>query len=387
MNNTAYRKKNKVEFINGGADYFKTLIDLINQAKASIYLQVYIFENDQTGKLVIESLINASKRNVSIFLLVDGIASNKLSNHYINKLKKAGISFYKFDPIFNRKHFYPGRRMHQKVIVIDEAYAIVGGINIADKYNDTQHGKAWLDFAVLVMGEIVTDLVNSCKILWKETNANYEDNGSKNIFLPINHQFNEFCEVRIRTNDWLKHNNQVSNSYIELFHSAQNKITILCSYFIPGRVFRRLIKNASNRGVDITVITTGISDVLIAKYAERWLYDWLLRHRVKIYEYQSNILHGKLAICDSKWLTIGSYNINDISAYASIELNLDIKNDNFVASTLKRINTIIEKECIEITSEIHYKRKHIINQLMRWLSYQCIRTIFLMCTFYFKRKE
>ena len=93
---------------------------------------------------------------------------------------------------------------------------------------------------------------------------------------------------------------------------------------------RRLLTNAAKRGVKIKVITAGPSDIMLAKHAERWMYDWLLRNKIELYEYQPAILHAKVAVCDSEWITIGSYNLNNISAYASIELNLDVHNADFV---------------------------------------------------------
>ncbi len=386
MINNDYKNDNSVCLINGGNDYFKMLKYLIEQSKESIYIQIYIFSNDETGASIAESLMNASKRNVSVFLMVDGVASKNLSKQFVKNLIISGIHFKFFNPLLNFKQFYPGRRMHQKVIVVDHQAALVGGLNIADKYNDTLNSEAWLDFAVLVNGNIALELADYCESFWNEVKFKKEINKKvENKFFTEPPKKN-VCQVRIRTNDWIWHKNEISNSYIELFHSAKENITILCSYFIPGKVFRRLIKNASGKGIKIIVITTGISDVFIAKYAERWLYDWLLRHNVVIYEYQKNILHGKLAICDSNWLTIGSYNINDISAYASIELNLDIKSEAFAKKTLQKIKCIIENECKQITPELHCKKKNMVKQFTRWLSFKFIRIVFILFTFYFKRK-
>jgi cardiolipin synthase len=145
--------------------------------------------------------------------------------------------------------------------------------------------------------------------------------------------------------------------------------------------------NAVKRGISIKVITTNKSDVKIAKYAERWLYDWLLRNKIELYEYKTRILHGKLAICDDDWFTIGSYNINNISTYAALELNLDIKNKNKTIELLQFVNEIINVDCIKITKEYHRNSKNIIKQFSRWLSYQFIRIVFKLFTFYFKRKN
>jgi len=189
----------------------------------------------------------------------------------------------------------------------------------------------------------------------------------------------------MRRNDWLRRKNQISATYVEMFRDAQSHITILCSYFLPGKIIRNLLSKAAKRGVKIKVITAGRSDVMISKHAERWLYDFLLRNKIELYEYQPEVLHAKIALCDSKWLTIGSYNINNISAYASIELNLDVSNAIFAGQVEQTLETLIQNDCIAITKEIHLKAKNIGNQFIRWLSFHTIRILFFLVTFYYKR--
>ena len=135
------------------------------------------------------------------------------------------------------------------------------------------------------------------------------------------------------------------------------------------------------------MVVAGSSDIMLAKYAERWMYDWLLRNNIKLYEYQPAILHAKVAVCDSEWLTIGSYNVNDISAYASIELNLDVRNADFAKGVEQMLETIIQDECVAITKEVHGKTKNIFKQFIRWYSYQIIRIVYILLTFYYKQKR
>jgi cardiolipin synthase len=85
------------------------------------------------------------------------------------------------------------------------------------------------------------------------------------------------------------------------------------------------LRNAARRGVSVKVILAGKSDIMLSKNAERYLYDWLLRKKIGIYEFQPTVLHAKITVCDSEIVTIGSFNVNNISAYASLELNLDVK--------------------------------------------------------------
>src|SRR6478736_5794524 len=145
-----YTSANQLKLVRGGVHYFQTLIKLINSARTSVHIQIYIFAEDNTGKEVAEALKNAAKRGVKIFLLVDGYASQSLSSDFIEDLKSNGIQFNQFEPIFRRRDFYFGRRMHHKIVVVDGEQGLVGGINISDRYNDVADEPAWLDWAAHV---------------------------------------------------------------------------------------------------------------------------------------------------------------------------------------------------------------------------------------------
>ena len=363
------------------------MIWLINEARESIHLQTYIYSDDETGRLVANALMAAAKRNVQVFLLVDGYASRQLSAHFVNELKQSGIHFRFFDPIFNSKYYYFGRRLHHKLAVVDTRHALVGGINISNSYNDLPGKSAWLDFALHVEGEIVREL---CVLCWKTWNRYKPDMGltpceEKQIHFDISPD--ESIQVRMRRNDWVRRKNQVSKSYLEIFRQAKSEIIIISSYFLPGKKFRKNISAAIKRGVKIKLVLAGTSDVSIAKDAERHIYRWLFKNNVEVYEYQPGILHGKMAICDDQLLTIGSYNVNNISAFASIELNLDVSNQKFVHSVKQHIEEIIRKDCVQVIEKKFIAHNHYLQRLWQDTCYETIRLLFYLFTFYFKQKE
>lgn len=386
-NTPGYSARNHVKLIRGGKEYFDLLLSLINQATDNIHLQTYIFDDDETGLLVVEALKTAAKRNVQVYLLTDGYASQVMSQRVINELRRSGVHFRFFEPLFRSNYFYFGRRMHHKVFVADAKVALVGGINIANRYNDLPGKPSWLDFALYAEGEIAKELCVLCWKTWNIFPAKMDITPCEGIPPSFDVKDKLTSPVRMRRNDWVRRKNEISATYIELFRNARSHITILCSYFLPGKIIRRLLSNAAKRGVEIKVITAGPSDIMLAKHAERWMYDWLLRNKIKLYEYQPVVLHAKIAVCDSEWLTIGSYNVNNISAYASIELNLDVRDAAFAYGVEQTLNNIIQNECIEITSEGHIETKNILKQFVRWASYQIIRIIFYLLTFYYKQKR
>src|ERR1700759_3986138 len=131
-----YTHHNKVRLIHGGKEYFSTLLQLIDQARSTVHLQTYIFENDETGQLVSDALIRAASRKVQVFILLDGYASQDLPKHLLHKWKEAGIHFRWFWPLFRSRKFYLGRRLHHKVAVVDATWGMAGGVNISNRYND-----------------------------------------------------------------------------------------------------------------------------------------------------------------------------------------------------------------------------------------------------------
>jgi cardiolipin synthase len=382
---SAYSLHNKIKLLRGGYEYFNSLEELILNANQSIQLQVYIFEEDQTGNHIADLLIAAAERGIAIQVLLDGYASASLSTQFRKKMKEKGINLRFFEPILKSKNFYFGRRLHHKIVVVDGSKALVGGINISDRYNDMPGQTAWLDWAVLIEGEAAYELYKLC-------NSFYAKKETDKIILDEKKLMNELdltssTPIKISRNDWVMNKNEISASYMKMLKNADSSVIMMSSYFIPGNFFKKNIIKALNRGVNIKVIVAGPSDVGISKYAEKYLYRWAIRHGVELYEYKHNILHGKIAMSDNNFVTVGSYNINDISALASIELNIDSEDRNFAIQTGKILKQIIERDCERVKPMQVLRNYSMAERILHWISYEIFRLIFTLFTFYFKRRR
>lgn len=387
MKSDGYFLQNRVRFIVGGKEYFSLLAELITKATATIHLQFYIFDEDETGLHIKVRLKEAAERGVNIFLHVDGYASQGLSSDFVADIKSQGINFKWFEPLFKSSKFYFGRRMHHKVVVVDGLYALVGGINISNKYNDMTGKPGWLDAAVYCEGEAAWALHRICYKMWGDKSI--PDKADKRVVDNFCGQLpkKEYHSVRIRQNDWVKRKREIWRSYLYMLRHAEDTVTIMCSYFLPGRSIRKAMSSASKRGVHIKVILAGRSDVMIAKHAERYLYRWMLNRNIEIYEYEKNVLHGKVAVYDNKWATVGSYNLNNISAYASLELNLDIRNKEFARAVEDKLHSILMKDCQKITSENLNATNLFIKRIWQKSCYLFINGMTNLFTFYFRQEE
>jgi cardiolipin synthase len=150
---------------------------------------------------------------------------------------------------------------------------------------------------------------------------------------------------------------------------------IFNSYFLPGRNERKLIKNAGLRGVDISVVFSAESDAPMFKRATEFLYDFILRNKIRIYEYLPANLHAKVATVDGTWSTIGSYNLNHLSDYASVEINAGILDEKFTQQFDEVLKEIIRNDCRQVTLEEFNRRRTWLTKVNGWISYQTLRLL------------
>ena len=370
----------KIRLIHGGSEYFELLLKLITEAKISVYLQTYIFDEDETGGIISEALRKASLREVQVFLLVDGYASSKLSSEFISNLEKVGVHFRMFEPLLKSNHFYFGRRLHHKVLTVDSVYSLVGGMNISNRYNDMPGQPAWLDWAVYAEGNVSVWLTYICQLRISNNVIIKAQRLDKSAF----HTKGE--RVLVKTNDWVRGQNQITASYLKMISNANKSIIIMSAYFIPSNQFRKKLRLAAKRGARVQVILAGRSDIKIAKYAERFMYQRLVNNGIEIYEYQKSILHGKIATCDGDWSTVGSYNINGLSAYASIELNVEVRDGHFAAQVEQTLCNIIKSDCLPIV-QYQIEQYDLLERFRNACSYYVYRVLIFLFTFYFRRHE
>lgn len=361
-----------VELVRSGEDYFLRLEKLIDKAEKEIHLQTYIFENDETGNKIASCLKEAAQRKVKVYVLLDAYGSAALPNIFTEDLIRHGVLLRFFSPLFSLNNFYIGRRMHHKIAVADEKTALIGGINIADKYHGTQVEEPWLDYAVQLDCPAAEDLQKLCSDYF------YNKGSSKKI-KPVLHNAGEAL-VGIRQNDWLQRKTEVCDAYTKAILTAQKEIIIVGSYFLPGRRLANALKKAGKRGVKIKVILAGTSDVPLVRRAASYLYSSFLSQNMSIYEWNESVVHGKAAVIDGKWATIGSFNLNSLSCYGSIEMNVEVHSGEFSENLRADFEMVISK-CSEITKGSLRQRASIFNKLGNWISYQMVRTTMLFLTF------
>jgi phosphatidylserine/phosphatidylglycerophosphate/cardiolipin synthase-like enzyme len=169
--------------LNDGQDALLTRLHLIRTAKKSIELQVYIWINDEVGRLMFFEMLEAARRGVKVRVIADQMGSAEdpsLLARLATAHENLEISFY--NPVFSRGKTTPltlstgalfsfrrvDQRMHNKVLVVDERVGIVGGRNIENKYYDYDTDYNFKDRDVLVMGPEVKQMRKIFERYWND---------------------------------------------------------------------------------------------------------------------------------------------------------------------------------------------------------------------------
>ncbi len=373
------KPQKSIELVYSGADYFSRLEKLINASNKEIHFQTYIFDTDSTGLRIVEALKRAANRGVKIYLLLDGFGSNSFSSNIIKELRYYGVNIRFFSPLLSLNSFYIGRRLHQKVVVSDGKKILIGGINIADKYHGTSFETPWLDYAIEIESTVAKPVQQICR------NFYHRKRKVRKTKIEDVITANEPIEIRVLQNDWLNRKNEVQKEYVRAIRNAQKEIVIVGSYFFPGRKIALALKKAAKRKVPIKLIVSGISDVPVLRSASLYLYSILMKYNIEIYEWNKSVLHGKAAVIDGKWTTIGSFNINNLSSFGSIEMNLGIHSEDFSEKYLQHLNKIIS-QCTKITIASLQKNNHSFAKYSNLLSYLFIRFIVIVMTYFTKNR-
>lgn len=371
-----YFQAEEVKLVHSGKDFFKVLNNVIDCSTKTLHLQTYIFASDETGKEVIASLVGAAKRGVAVYLLVDAYGSFPFSKEFQEQLKDAGVRFRLFSKLFSSENILLWRRLHHKIVVADKNLALVGGINVANKYNKWQDEEPWLDYAVLIRGKVCEHLDILCESMYYKRRRNLLRKWEQNPGIPELPDSSPI--VRFRENDFLRNKQEIHLGYAHAIARAEDSIVLVASYFLPGRHLRKLLYKAAERGVKIQIIIAGKSDVGSAQLAQNYLFDFYCRNNIQIIEWQNSILHGKAMLVDDTWATVGSYNLNFLSRYISIELNVDIIDRDFTEHFSAHLKRVISESNSRTYNRDDLQKRSLWKRLKMWMAYNFYRLLMVI---------
>ncbi len=345
----------KLKFYPAGKDRLAALLDLIASARSSIRMCFYIFAEDDSGVSVRDALTDAARRGVSVDLLLDGFGA-AASEKFFAPMCAAGGRFSCFSARWSQRYLI---RNHQKIVVVDDRIAMIGGFNVEDSYFVPPEKNGWVDLAVEVEGSAVAELSRWYDQLDAWTHAKRQS----------------WRKVRRMVREWDPGDGPVRvliggptrglSSWARCVRAdlvGARKLDMVMAYFSPSNKSLRAIGNVACRE-GARLVMAGKSDNGATVGATRSLYDYLLKRRARIWEFMATKLHTKLIVVDNVSY-FGSANFDMRSLYLNLEVMLRIEDPALAARLSRYIDSHIDAS-IEITPSLHKKRGGLFNRI-RW---------------------
>lgn len=368
---------NRLTLLNSGADYFPALLAAIAEAQTEIYLESYIFANDEIGHEIAGALCLAAERGVQVNVTVDGFGARNFAADFLPMLTKAGVRAMYYRPEIGPFHIkrHRLRRLHRKLVVIDGRLAFVGGINIIDDNNAPPSMRPRFDYAVRIEGPTIRQIHHAVRRMWEIVSwANFK----RRFRLAPPAQ--PCCEIAgsqhasflIRDN--IRHRNDILNAYLDAINQAKDEILIANAYFLPGVRFGRALYAAAQRGVKITILLQGKTDHQLLRYATQTLYVTALKAGIRIFEYERSFMHAKVAVIDCQWATVGSSNIDPFSLLLAKEANIVVRDTAFSKALHTSLRRAIDSGACQLQID-DLSRQPWHSRLLRWLAYGLVRAM------------
>ncbi len=352
-------------YIHDGQSQLAWMLAAIAQARKRVDFEIYIYEPDEVGDVILEALVDAAKRGVRVRLLYDAVGGVNAGMSYFRKLTDAGGAVTDFNPVrpwrlrMSRlgkiQAWQPNQRDHRKLLVCDtsiawarataghepvhdpptitaddeprveSAVAITGGRNVANHYLNRPLGKGqWRDCGVLLFGPVATQLGEMFSAMW-----DHADGPDFEVPPFTSPPVGTLAVLPLGSQPGLM--NLLQWSLSRMASAVRRELRISCAYFVPTTRWRRALGSVARRVGSCRVLIPLLNDVPIVAAASRHLLGGLLKAGVEVYRYAPETLHEKTLIYDGAVTVIGSSNLDQRSFNLNYELSVIVLGKEFAA--------------------------------------------------------
>ena len=386
-----------------GENAFLARLAMADLAEKTLDAQYYIWDSDTTGRILASRLLRAANRGVRVRILIDDQYQTEAKDSAVAALDgHPNIEIRFFNPVTNRfwrtmsflaDFARVNRRMHNKLLVMDNAVGIVGGRNIADVYFGVSEDHNYRDLDVLTTGPIVREISASFDLFWnsdwaipvgamvKEPLAEKDWKARQEQFeesvnaagypYPIYQNVDELRArlVQIRNNFiWAQGHVLVelpdrveTDVEIGVIHNALSKrlsevereVLVESPYFVLPEANIEGVRKLTARGVKVRVLTNSAAsnDVIAAHAGYENTREKLLKAGAELYELRPDTdmerrwsllagksraaLHAKSIVFDRKSVFIGSFNLDPRSSTLNTEVGVMIDSPEIASQVAK----------------------------------------------------
>ena len=325
---TPFVAGNRVSPLVNGDQFVPAIVSAIRSASNSINIESFIWKSGRMSDQILEPLIDRAHAGVEVRVIADGLGAYRLIRKDRERMRAAGIRIVRLNkPRIYRLHRI-NFRDHRKAVIVDGRVAFTGGFCIGDKWlGNAESEDLWRDTLVQVEGPIVEQFQGVFAANWLEGTG--ELLFGEKFYPTLEEQGKALAQHFASDPD--ENRGAAHLAYVTAIESAQRRILLEQSYFVPDDLSLAALKRARQRGVDIQILTPGNINFNIVRRASRTLWPELLRAGAHIYEYGPAKLHCKILMVDDAFVSIGSVNFDERSFRINDEQNINVIDREFAA--------------------------------------------------------
>jgi cardiolipin synthase len=312
------RAGHEVAVLANGDGTFPRLLEDLRAARRFIAFQMYYWKAGRVSDMVREALVERARAGVEVLVLHDAMGA-KLPREYVDALQAAGVQVAKFRAFRPHELHTFLHRAHLRAVVVDGVIGYTGGFGVDDKWlGDGRRESDWRDTNVRFTGPAVSQLMATFATCWAEATGDllagrrHWETGAYAVE-PV--PASEDAPVAGLLHGTPTVGSTPAERFVALaIAGARRRLWMTTPYFVADDDFRRLVKEAVGRGVDVRILTAGDhSDVKSTRWAAHARYEELLERGVRIYEYEPSMIHAKTIVADGAFATVGTMNLDNRS--------------------------------------------------------------------------
>ena len=325
--------ENSLKLYAYGRELFDAMLEAIDAAQESIYLETYIWKDDAVGQEFQEHLARKAEEGVAVYVIFDSFGNLVVPRTFKSSFHPA-IHVLEYRAIRRPWQVVDPRRYaldHRKLLIVDGITSFIGGYNLGALY-----ATQWRDTHLSLRGPAAAALARAFIDFWNRFGPAHEQ-----ITQRYHHQFDAL--ITISHNEAMRMSFPIRDMYIAAIDEAEQSILLTTAYFVPDHMLLDALKAAVKRGVDVRVLLPWNSNHVVANWITHSYFTECLQGGIRIFGYQYTMLHAKTCTIDGAWSTVGTCNLDRLSLVGNYEINVAI----YSAAFARQMSALFEEDTAE----------------------------------------
>ncbi|HTK05637.1 MAG TPA: phospholipase D-like domain-containing protein [Ktedonobacteraceae bacterium] len=311
--------ENTLQLYSYGRDLFDAMLSAITNATESIYLESYIWKDDEVGQQFRDLLGQKAAEGVEVYVIYDKFGNLVVPGEFY-KAFSPSIHRLEYLSVSRPWHVFDPRRYsldHRKLLIVDGSISFIGGYNIGSAY-----AYEWRDTHLRINGPASANLAHSFIDFWNRFSR------EKNI---IEQRYSRRFDplITVHGNDALHLTFPIRELYISAIERAERYILLTNAYFVPDHILLESLKAAARRGVEVHILVPWMSNHIVTDWVSHCYFSECLEAGIRIFGYRHTMLHAKTCTIDGEWSTVGTANLDRLSSIGNYEVNVEIYSTAF----------------------------------------------------------